>query len=126
MSCALSFSAICLLPTEAQKLPYYASYGHVRSMIHTLCTNHYLDLIITFIIAINVITMSLEHYNQPYVSLCVGGVLICVCSCICTCYIRHQYNPFCSKVRTFLGHEEILAGPQKFKRLVLRLKLGFS
>uniref|UniRef100_H3D515 Calcium voltage-gated channel subunit alpha1 I n=1 Tax=Tetraodon nigroviridis TaxID=99883 RepID=H3D515_TETNG len=52
--------------TEAQKLPYYASYGHVRSMIHTLCTNHYLDLIITFIIAINVITMSLEHYNQPY------------------------------------------------------------
>lgn len=36
-------------------------------MIHTLCTNHYLDLIITFIIAINVITMSLEHYNQPHV-----------------------------------------------------------
>uniref|UniRef100_A0A3Q3IMI1 Ion transport domain-containing protein n=1 Tax=Monopterus albus TaxID=43700 RepID=A0A3Q3IMI1_MONAL len=50
---------------EAHKLPYYASYGHVRLMIHTLCTNHYLDLIITFIICINVITMSLEHYNQP-------------------------------------------------------------
>lgn len=57
----------CLLPTEAQKLPYYASYGNVRLMIHTLCTNHYLDLIITFIICINVITMSLEHYNQPHV-----------------------------------------------------------
>ncbi|XP_056871734.1 voltage-dependent T-type calcium channel subunit alpha-1I isoform X2 [Takifugu flavidus] len=51
---------------KAQKMPYYASYGHVRSMIHTLCTNHYLDLIITFIIAINVITMSLEHFNQPH------------------------------------------------------------
>ncbi|XP_036004093.1 voltage-dependent T-type calcium channel subunit alpha-1I isoform X5 [Fundulus heteroclitus] len=50
---------------KAQKLPYYASYGNVRLMIHTLCTNHYLDLIITFIICINVITMSLEHYNQP-------------------------------------------------------------
>uniref|UniRef100_A0A4W6E9Y8 Voltage-dependent T-type calcium channel subunit alpha n=1 Tax=Lates calcarifer TaxID=8187 RepID=A0A4W6E9Y8_LATCA len=51
---------------EAQKLPYYSSYGHMRLMIHTLCTNHYLDLIITFIICINVITMSLEHYNQPH------------------------------------------------------------
>ncbi|XP_035802905.2 voltage-dependent T-type calcium channel subunit alpha-1I isoform X5 [Amphiprion ocellaris] len=51
---------------KAQKLPYYSSYGNVRLMIHTLCTNHYLDLIITFIICINVITMSLEHYNQPH------------------------------------------------------------
>ncbi|XP_015240445.1 PREDICTED: voltage-dependent T-type calcium channel subunit alpha-1G isoform X3 [Cyprinodon variegatus] len=51
---------------KAQKLPYYASYGNIRLMIHTLCTNHYLDLIITFIICINVITMSLEHYNQPH------------------------------------------------------------
>ncbi|XP_051905314.1 voltage-dependent T-type calcium channel subunit alpha-1I isoform X2 [Hippocampus zosterae] len=51
---------------KAQKLPYYASYSNVRLMIHTLCTNHYLDLIITFIICINVITMSLEHYNQPH------------------------------------------------------------
>lgn len=70
----LKITEICLelqpfifLPTEAQKLPYYASYGHIRLMIHTLCTNHYLDLIITFIICINVITMSLEHYNQPHV-----------------------------------------------------------
>ncbi|KAM9843980.1 voltage-dependent T-type calcium channel subunit alpha-1I-like [Aulostomus maculatus] len=51
---------------KAHKLPYYASYGHMRLMIHTLCTNHYLDLIITFIICINVITMSLEHYNQTH------------------------------------------------------------
>ncbi|XP_034394621.1 voltage-dependent T-type calcium channel subunit alpha-1I [Cyclopterus lumpus] len=51
---------------KALKLPYFASYGNIRLMIHTLCTNHYLDLIITFIICINVITMSLEHYNQPH------------------------------------------------------------
>uniref|UniRef100_A0A7N8XCZ2 Voltage-dependent T-type calcium channel subunit alpha n=1 Tax=Mastacembelus armatus TaxID=205130 RepID=A0A7N8XCZ2_9TELE len=55
-----------LLNFAFQSLPYYSSYGHMRLMIHTLCTNHYLDLIITFIICINVITMSLEHYNQPH------------------------------------------------------------
>uniref|UniRef100_A0A7N6BZC2 Ion transport domain-containing protein n=1 Tax=Anabas testudineus TaxID=64144 RepID=A0A7N6BZC2_ANATE len=54
------------MTSASHKLPYYASYGHMRLMIHTLCTNHYLDLIITFIICINVITMSLEHYNQPH------------------------------------------------------------
>ncbi|KAI4877759.1 hypothetical protein NFI96_028690, partial [Prochilodus magdalenae] len=51
---------------KAHKLPYYASYTHARLMIHTLCTSHYLDLFITFIICVNVVTMSLEHYNQPH------------------------------------------------------------
>ncbi|KAG9343038.1 hypothetical protein JZ751_015256 [Albula glossodonta] len=51
--------------SEAQQRPYYADYSPVRLYIHTLCTNHYLDLFITFIIAINVVTMSMEHYNQP-------------------------------------------------------------
>uniref|UniRef100_UPI003AAF45BE voltage-dependent T-type calcium channel subunit alpha-1I n=1 Tax=Centroberyx gerrardi TaxID=166262 RepID=UPI003AAF45BE len=50
---------------KAQKMPYYASYGRARLAIHALCTSHYLDLVITFIICINVITMSLEHYSQP-------------------------------------------------------------
>uniref|UniRef100_A0A8K9UNQ1 Ion transport domain-containing protein n=1 Tax=Oncorhynchus mykiss TaxID=8022 RepID=A0A8K9UNQ1_ONCMY len=49
----------------AQKIPYYASYSPLRLWIHTLCTTYYLDLFITFIICINVITMSLEHYSQP-------------------------------------------------------------
>uniref|UniRef100_A0A674CLV3 Calcium voltage-gated channel subunit alpha1 Ia n=1 Tax=Salmo trutta TaxID=8032 RepID=A0A674CLV3_SALTR len=47
------------------KIPYYASYSPLRLWIHTLCTTYYLDLFITFIICINVITMSLEHYSQP-------------------------------------------------------------
>lgn len=67
---------VFFLSTEAHKLPYYASYGHMRLMIHTLCTNHYLDLIITFIICINVITMSLEHYNQPHVRRRVYGACV--------------------------------------------------
>uniref|UniRef100_A0A8C2ILM1 Calcium voltage-gated channel subunit alpha1 Ib n=1 Tax=Cyprinus carpio TaxID=7962 RepID=A0A8C2ILM1_CYPCA len=49
----------------AQRLPYYSSYGRVRLMIHSFCTSHYLDLFITLINGINVVTMSLEHYNQP-------------------------------------------------------------
>ncbi|XP_064414921.1 voltage-dependent T-type calcium channel subunit alpha-1H [Latimeria chalumnae] len=50
---------------KAQRRPYYADYSPTRLYIHTLCTSHYLDLFITFIIGINVVTMSMEHYNQP-------------------------------------------------------------
>uniref|UniRef100_A0A3B3W328 Voltage-dependent T-type calcium channel subunit alpha-1H n=1 Tax=Poecilia latipinna TaxID=48699 RepID=A0A3B3W328_9TELE len=50
---------------EAKQRPYYADYSPLRLTIHTLCTSHYLDLFITFIICINVFTMSIEHYNQP-------------------------------------------------------------
>ncbi|XP_049759087.1 voltage-dependent T-type calcium channel subunit alpha-1H isoform X1 [Elephas maximus indicus] len=50
---------------EAQRRPYYAEYSPTRQAIHSLCTSHYLDLFITFIIGVNVITMSMEHYDQP-------------------------------------------------------------
>uniref|UniRef100_A0A8C0K376 Calcium voltage-gated channel subunit alpha1 H n=1 Tax=Canis lupus dingo TaxID=286419 RepID=A0A8C0K376_CANLU len=50
---------------KAQRRPYYADYSPTRRSIHSLCTSHYLDLFITFIIGVNVITMSMEHYNQP-------------------------------------------------------------
>ncbi|XP_061604695.1 voltage-dependent T-type calcium channel subunit alpha-1I isoform X2 [Phyllopteryx taeniolatus] len=50
---------------KAKQRPYYADYSTPRLTIHTLCTSHYLDLFITFIICINVFTMSIEHYNQP-------------------------------------------------------------
>uniref|UniRef100_A0A8C9ZA88 Calcium channel, voltage-dependent, T type, alpha 1H subunit a n=1 Tax=Sander lucioperca TaxID=283035 RepID=A0A8C9ZA88_SANLU len=50
---------------KAKQRPYYADYSPMRLSIHTLCTSHYLDLFITFIICINVFTMSIEHYNQP-------------------------------------------------------------
>ncbi|KAM7386593.1 hypothetical protein PAMA_009280 [Pampus argenteus] len=50
---------------EATQRPYYADYSPLRLTIRTLCTSHYLDLFITFIICINVFTMSIEHNNQP-------------------------------------------------------------
>ncbi|KAM9228779.1 voltage-dependent T-type calcium channel subunit alpha-1I [Dugong dugon] len=50
---------------KAQRLPYYATYCSTRLLIHSMCTSHYLDIFITFIICLNVVTMSLEHYNQP-------------------------------------------------------------
>ncbi|XP_067258807.1 voltage-dependent T-type calcium channel subunit alpha-1H isoform X2 [Chanodichthys erythropterus] len=50
---------------KALQRPYYADYSPTRLYIHTLCTSHYLDLFITIIIAINVLTMSMEHYRQP-------------------------------------------------------------
>lgn len=56
-------------PAEAQRLPYYATYCPTRLLIHSMCTSHYLDIFITSIICLNVVTMSLEHYNQPTVSL---------------------------------------------------------
>ncbi|XP_069509038.1 voltage-dependent T-type calcium channel subunit alpha-1I isoform X2 [Ambystoma mexicanum] len=52
-------------PVEAQRLPYYATYCPLRLLIHTVCTSHYLDIFITIIICLNVVTMSLEHYSQP-------------------------------------------------------------
>lgn len=58
----------CAPLAEAQRLPYYATYCPTRLLIHSMCTSHYLDIFITFVICLNVVTMSLEHYNQPMVS----------------------------------------------------------
>ncbi|NXI19063.1 CAC1G protein, partial [Irena cyanogastra] len=58
----------CLLPTaEAQCKPYYSDYSRFRLLIHQMCTSHYLDLFITGVIGLNVITMAMEHYQQPKV-----------------------------------------------------------
>ncbi|MCJ8738531.1 hypothetical protein PDJAM_G00036850 [Pangasius djambal] len=53
--------------TEAQCKPYYSDYSPTRRLIHKMCTSHYLDLFITIVIGLNVITMSMEHYHQPKV-----------------------------------------------------------
>ncbi|KAM3910071.1 voltage-dependent T-type calcium channel subunit alpha-1G-like [Leptodactylus fuscus] len=52
---------------EAQCKPYYSEYSHPRLLIHHMCTSHYLDLFITGVIGLNVITMAMEHYQQPKV-----------------------------------------------------------
>ncbi|KAM9336088.1 voltage-dependent T-type calcium channel subunit alpha-1G [Symphorus nematophorus] len=50
---------------EAQSKPYYSDYSPTRLLIHKMCTSHYLDLFITIVIGLNVIAMSMEHYQQP-------------------------------------------------------------
>ncbi|XP_068444723.1 voltage-dependent T-type calcium channel subunit alpha-1H-like [Clinocottus analis] len=50
---------------RAMEKPYFADYSPLRRTIHTVCTSHYLDLFITIIIFTNLLTMSMEHYNQP-------------------------------------------------------------
>ncbi|XP_070783230.1 voltage-dependent T-type calcium channel subunit alpha-1G [Enoplosus armatus] len=50
---------------EAQSKPYYSDYSPTRLLIHKMCTSHYLDLFITIVIGLNVITMSMEHHQQP-------------------------------------------------------------
>uniref|UniRef100_A0A8C2F724 Voltage-dependent T-type calcium channel subunit alpha n=1 Tax=Cyprinus carpio TaxID=7962 RepID=A0A8C2F724_CYPCA len=62
IKCFSHFSAVT---EKALQRPYYADYSPTRLYIHTVCTSHYLDLFITIIIAINVLTMSMEHYRQP-------------------------------------------------------------
>ncbi|XP_061472005.1 voltage-dependent T-type calcium channel subunit alpha-1G [Rhineura floridana] len=52
---------------EAQCKPYYSDYSRFRLLIHQMCTTHYLDLFITGVIGLNVITMAMEHYQQPEV-----------------------------------------------------------
>ncbi|KAI1232406.1 hypothetical protein IHE44_0006866 [Lamprotornis superbus] len=59
---------LALLPAaEAQCKPYYSDYSRFRLLIHQMCTSHYLDLFITGVIGLNVITMAMEHYQQPKV-----------------------------------------------------------
>lgn len=54
-------------PPEAQCKPYYSDYPRFRLLVHHLCTSHYLDLFITGVIGLNVVTMAMEHYQQPQV-----------------------------------------------------------
>jgi len=53
--------------SEAQSKPYYSDYSPTRLLIHKMCTSQYLDLFITIVIGLNVITMSMEHYQQSKV-----------------------------------------------------------
>nr|KAF6308780.1 calcium voltage-gated channel subunit alpha1 G [Pipistrellus kuhlii] len=52
---------------EAQCKPYYSDYSRFRLLVHNFCTSHYLDLFITGVIGLNVVTMAMEHYQQPQI-----------------------------------------------------------
>lgn len=74
-----SLSYICLFlnfcDPEAKLGRYYDDYSPLRLSIHSLCTSHHLDLFITFIICVNVFTMSIEHYKQPVVMRALTNLL---------------------------------------------------
>ncbi|XP_004859769.1 voltage-dependent T-type calcium channel subunit alpha-1G isoform X24 [Heterocephalus glaber] len=53
--------------SEAQCKPYYSDYSRFRLLVHHMCTSHYLDLFITGVIGLNVVTMAMEHYQQPQI-----------------------------------------------------------
>uniref|UniRef100_A0A3Q1CRK8 Voltage-dependent T-type calcium channel subunit alpha n=1 Tax=Amphiprion ocellaris TaxID=80972 RepID=A0A3Q1CRK8_AMPOC len=59
------FTSVNSSSSKAQSKPYYSDYSPTRLLIHKMCTSHYLDLFITIVIGLNVITMSMEHYQQP-------------------------------------------------------------
>lgn len=54
---------------EMRKPPYYTYYSKTRLFIHKLVTGKYFDVAISGVIGLNVITMSLEYYQMPQVSV---------------------------------------------------------
>ena len=63
---------ISILPstiTEMMQTPYYIHYSTPRMMVHKMVTSKYFDLAISAVIGLNVITMAMEFYMMPRVSL---------------------------------------------------------
>jgi hypothetical protein len=52
-----------------KEIPYYANYSPFRRLLHSICCSKYFDLIIAGVIGLNVVTMSLEFYMMPAVSV---------------------------------------------------------
>lgn len=49
--------------------PYYTSYSRSRLLVHSVVTSKYFDLAIAAVIGLNVITMAMEFYMMPKVSI---------------------------------------------------------
>lgn len=49
--------------------PYYTNYSRSRLVIHNVVTSKYFDLAIAAVIGLNVVTMAMEFYLMPPVSL---------------------------------------------------------
>ena len=54
---------------EMLETPYYIHYSPMRMTIHKLVTSKYFDLAISAVIGLNVITMAMEFYMMPDVSI---------------------------------------------------------
>lgn len=49
--------------------PYYRDYSSARLLVHSVVTSKYFDLAIAAVIGLNVVTMALEFYMMPKVSV---------------------------------------------------------
>lgn len=49
--------------------PYYTNYSRSRLFVHNVVTSKYFDLAIAAVIGLNVITMAMEFYMMPKVSI---------------------------------------------------------
>lgn len=54
---------------EMHEPPYYKDYSSSRLLVHSVVTSKYFDLAIAAVIGLNVVTMALEFYMMPKVSL---------------------------------------------------------
>lgn len=51
------------------EIPYCLKYSNIRRKLHDLVINPYFDLIITAFVGCNVLSMAIEYYNMPEVSI---------------------------------------------------------
>lgn len=69
------------LSLEMHEPPYYRDYSSARLLVHSVVTSKYFDLAIAAVIGLNVVTMALEFYMMPKVSLkSIGSLVYCYTS----------------------------------------------
>ena len=59
---------------EMMQTPYYIHYSPPRMMVHKMVTSKYFDLAISAVIGLNVITMAMEFYMMPRVSIFMNNI----------------------------------------------------
>lgn len=64
-----TFFKTYVVSSEMHEPPYYRDYSSARLLVHSVVTSKYFDLAIAAVIGLNVVTMALEFYMMPKVSL---------------------------------------------------------
>ena len=63
----MCFNVFVFLYLKEAEQTYYRNYGRTRKCIHHVCTHMYWDVSIAIVICLNVVCMSLEHYQMSEV-----------------------------------------------------------
>lgn len=64
-----TFIRFFVIIIEMHEPPYYRDYSSARLLVHSVVTSKYFDLAIAAVIGLNVVTMALEFYMMPKVSV---------------------------------------------------------